>query len=157
MNIENAKELLNKVSTKVKRTKVEKAGKAPGIGWEIGAYSVRGVSVAAPSITIMCLENSWVKTGLGLMATVLIIALLIIFKDPIKTASGYAPGVIPFAIFIVIALFFDTTAKTLLTVGVSGFGGSVISIPLHLKYLSHQKTEKSPELQALETIAERLK
>lgn len=152
MNIDKAKERLNARS----KTISDKV-KSPGIGWEIGAYTVRGVSVVTPISIIMCIENSWVKTGLGLTATILIIALFIIFKEPIKKASSYAPGVIPFAIFIIIAIFFNTTAKSLLAIGISGLSGSTLAIPLHAKYLSYQKTAKSPELLALETIAEKLK
>lgn len=159
MDIEKAKELLNKTTKKSASVskKTNTMLNTPGIGWEIGAYTVRAVSVATPAAIIMTLENSWAKSGLGLLATLLIIALLIIFKEPIKIATNYAPGVIPFAIFIVVALFFDTTAKSLLTIGISGLAGSFAAIPLHIKYLACQKTEKSPELTALETIAESLK
>ena len=127
-----------------------------GIGWEIGAYTIRGVSVALPAIVIMILENSWVKNGLGLLATLLIIAILIIFRKPLKNAAGYAPGVIPFTIFVIIALFFNTTAQALLTVGISGLGGSVAAIPLHLKYISVQKDVKTPEQKLLETIVNKI-
>lgn len=155
MDIENAKTLLNK--TKTVTNKVKENSKNPGFAWEAAAYAVRGVSASAPAVVIMCLENSWVKTSIGLLATVLIIALLIIFKEPLKTAASYAPGVIPFAIFVVVAMFFQATSRALLTVGISGLTGSGIAVPLHLKYLSYKKTEKSPELQALEQIAEQLK
>lgn len=151
MTIKDAKTAINNKSKKIKQ-----ASKNPGIGWEIGAYSVRGLSVAIPAAVIMTLENSWVKSGLGLLAVVLIIALLIIFKDPIKRASSYAPGVIPFAIFVVISIFFDTTAQALFTVGMSGLSGCVAATPLHLVYLSKNKQTKSPELQALENIAKKL-
>lgn len=159
MNLENAKKLLNKASSKAEKAaaKVKKTSKTPGIGWEIGAYAIRGTSVAVPASVIMCLENSWVKTGLGFMAAILIIAMLLIFKEPIKKAANYAPGVIPFAIFVIIAIFFDTSAKTFLTVGLSGLSGCALAIPFHTKYLSYQKSEKSPELEALETIAKKLK
>ena len=159
MDIEKAKELLNKTSKKSSATikKTNSVLTTRGIGWEIGAYAVRALSVATPTAIIMTLENSWVKNGLGLLATLLIIALLIIFKEPIKVATSYAPGVIPFAIFIVVALFFHTTAQSLLAVGISGLAGSFAAIPLHVKYLSYQRTEKSPELTTLETIAESLK
>ena len=159
MDIDKAKELLNKASDKSKEAtkKVKAVSKTPGIWWEVGAYATRTISVVTPATIIMTLEDSWVKNGLGLLATLLIIAVLIIFKDPIKKASGYAPGVIPFAIFVVVAIFFDTTSKSLLTIGISGLSGCTLAIPMHIKYLSCQKQVKSPELEALETIAAKLK
>lgn len=166
MKLEEAKSALNakkdkaaKVAKKAKaaKVKVAKKFKTPGIGWEIGAYAVRSISVATPAVIIMTLENSWVKTGLGLLATFVIIALILIFKEPIKKASDYAPGAVIFTIFIVIAIFFKTVSNVLLTVGISGVGGSILSVPLHVKYLSAQKQEKSPELLALEQLAEKLK
>ena len=153
MNINEAKEQLNGSTKKKTNAKASSSG----IGWEIGAYTVRGVSVALPAIVIMCLENSWIKNGIGLLATLLIIALLIIFKEPLKAASSYAPGVVPFTIFIVIAIFFNTTSQSLMTIGISGLSGSVAAIPLHAKYLATKKQEESPELQALKDIAEKLK
>ena len=151
MGIEKAKTLVNnkKVAKKKRNTS--------GIGWEIGAYATRGVSVLIPAVVIMTLEGSWVKNGLGLLATLLIIAMLIIFKKPIKSASNYAPGVIPFTAFIVIAIFFNTTAKALLTVGISGLTGSIAAIPFHLKYLSYSKTEDSQVLELLNTLTNKLK
>lgn len=159
MDIDKAKQLLNSTSKKTKAAsdKVKAASKTPGIGWEVGAYTIRGISLIVPAAVIMTMENSWVKNGLGLLATVLIIALLIVFKEPVKKASGYAPGVIPFSIFVVLAIFFETTSQALLTIGISGLGGSVAAIPLHAKHLSCQQNEKSPELVALETIAQKIK
>ena len=156
MDANKAKELLNAVSTK-KSTKTDNAKSKTGMGWEISAYTIRAASVSVPAVIVMCMENSWLRNGLGLMATVLIIALLIIFKEPIKKASGYAPGVIPFAIFVTLAIFFDTSAKILLTVGISGLSGSIIAIPFHVKYLSYQQKDKSRALTALENIADSLK
>ena len=151
-NFQEIKEYLNKKTTGLSE-KADKARKAPGIGWEVAAYSVRGVSVAAPAVTIMCLENSWLKTGIGLFATLMIIALFIIYKKPIQKAMSYAPGVIPFSIFVAIAIFFNTVSNALLTIGISGLAGSVVAVPLHLKYTSLQETEKTPEQQSLERIA----
>lgn len=128
-----------------------------GFGWEIAAYAIRAVGTGTPAVVIMCLEDSWVKNGIGLLATLLIIALLIIFKEPIQTAAGYAPGVIPFAIFTAIAAFFQTTAYALLTIGISGLASCGIAIPFHAKYLSMQKAKKTPEQEALESIAASLK
>lgn len=136
--------------------KTGKSKKSSGIGWEIGAYTIRGVSVGTPAVVIMCMENSWVKTGIGLLATLLIIAMVIIYKEPLKKAMGYAPGVVPFTIFVVVALFFNTAANALMTIGISGLGGSVAAIPLHMKYLSMQQQEKTPEQQTLERIADSL-
>ena len=127
-----------------------------GIGWEITAYLIRAVGTGTPAIVIMCLENSWVKTGMGLLATLLIISMLIIFKKPIETATNYAPGVVPFAIFTVLAAFFQTTSYALLTIGVSGLASCGIAIPFHTKYLSMQATKKTPEQEALEQIANAL-
>lgn len=155
MNIDKAKNALNAVSKKA--STVSKKMHTPGIGWEIGAYSIRGVSVAVPAVVIMFLENSFVKSGLGLLATLLIVALLLIYKEPIKKAAGYAPGVLPFTIFIVLAIFFDTTAKSLFLIGSSGLGGSLLAIPFHLKYLNANKNEESEELKTLKTIAAKLK
>lgn len=127
-----------------------------GIGWEIAAYTVRGVSVAIPACVTMAIENSWVKTGIGFLAMLLIVALFIIYKEPIKKASGYMPGVIPFSIFVIIALFFKTTSQALLTIGISGLTGSVIAIPLHAKY-SLSKNADSEELHILRNIVDKLK
>lgn len=149
--LDDAKAILN---NKVKTAKQE--SKNPGFGWEIAAYVIRTVGVGTPAIVIMCLEDSWVKTGIGLLATLLIIAMLIIFKEPIKTATAYAPGVLPFAIFVVLALFFQTSANALLTIGISGLASCGIAIPFHAKYLSQQDTKKTPELEALEAIAKSL-
>lgn len=136
--------------------KAKKLKSSNGYGWEVSAYVLRGLSVAVPSGVIMCLENSWVKTGMGLLATLLIISLFLIYKEPIKKMMGYAPGVIPFACFVVISVFFQTTANALLTIGISGLAGSIAAVPLHLKYLSVQKQAKSATQTALENIAETL-
>lgn len=146
-------ELRNKLSAKPDKSSTESSS---GLGWEIGAYSIRGISVALPAVIIMFLENSWVKTGLGLLATILIIAMVIIFREPIKKAMGYAPGVVPFTVFVIIAIFFNTTANALMTIGISGLGGSIVSIPLHLKYISMQKGTKTPEQILLENIANKI-
>ena len=127
------------------------------IWWEISAYIVRGLSVGVPAAIIMTLENSWVKSGIGLTLTIVLVALAIIYKEPIKKAAGYAPGVIPFTIFVIIALFFNTTANALLTVGLSGLGGSIIAVPLHYKYLKAKENTDSKELSVLKDIAEALK
>lgn len=127
------------------------------IWWEVSAYVIRGLSVAVPAAIIITIENSWVKSGIGLTLTVVLIALAIIYKEPIKKAAGYAPGVIPFTIFVIIALFFNTTANALLTVGLSGLGGSIISVPLHYKYLKSKENTDSKELSVLKDIAETLK
>lgn len=155
MDISKAKEMLNKTFESKTKNKTNKS--KSGIGWEIGAYSIRGLSVAIPAAVTMTLEDTWVKNGIGLLATMLIIAMLIIYKEPIKKASKYAPGVIPFAIFVVLAIFFETTSKALLTIGTSGLSGSVLAVPLHAKYLIIKKNTKSPELTALENIANTLK
>lgn len=144
------------------KEKVDKvASKAKGFNkntwWEIGAYIVRTISVGVPACVIMTLENSWVKSGIGLLATFLLIALAIIYKEPIKKAAGFAPGVFPFLIFVIIALFFNTTANALLTIGLSGLGGSVVAIPLHYKYLQSKKPpEEDPQLTVLKDIANKL-
>ena len=127
------------------------------IWWEVSAYVIRGLSVAVPAAIIITIENSWVKSGIGLTLTVVLIALTIIYKEPIKKAASYAPGVIPFTIFVIIALFFNTTANALLTVGLSGLGGSIISVPLHYKYLKSKENTDSKELSVLKDIAETLK
>lgn len=125
--------------------------------WEISAYIVRTISVGVPAAVIMTLENSWVKSGIGLLATFLLIALAIIYKEPVKKAAGYAPGVFPFLIFVIIALFFNTTANALLTIGLSGLGGSIVAIPLHYKYLQSKKPpEEDPQLTVLKDIANKL-
>ena len=125
--------------------------------WEISAYIVRTLSVGVPAAVIMTLENSWVKSGIGLLATFLLIALAIIYKEPIKKAAGFAPGVFPFLIFVIIALFFNTTANALLTIGLSGLGGSIVAIPLHYKYLQSKKPpEEDPQLTVLKDIANKL-
>lgn len=155
MDTNRAKELLNSISHKTK-DKTKKLTKTPGFGWEIGAYGVRTICVGVPAAVIMSLEGTWVKNGLGLMATILIIALFIIYRKPIKAAANYAPGVIPFSIFMLIGIFFNTTAASLLTIGVSGLTGSILAIPLHAKYLSKQNTE-SDELQALRAMNKQLK
>ena len=150
-NFDAIRNFLNTKSKNISDT-VSKTKKRPGIGWEIGAYAVRGLSVIVPAAVIMFLENSWIKSGIGLLATLMIIALVIIFKQPIKQATSYAPGVIPFTIFIVVAWFFSTTAYALYTIGISGLGGSIAAIPLHLKYISAQEEVKSPEQIELERI-----
>jgi hypothetical protein len=137
--------------------KIKSGAKYPGIGWEIAAYIVRALFVLVPAITIMALKDSWLKTGLSLLATLLIVSLLIVFKDPLKKASGYAPGAVPFAIFITLALLFKAVSNAFLTIGVFGLLGCLITIPLHLKFLSYKEQEKSPELQALETITSLLR
>ena len=149
---ETRRKLTEKLDSAVDKTK--KASKQPGFGWEVGAYAMRIVPTATPAIVITCLENSWVKTGLGLTATLIVIALLIIMREPISKAMGYAPGVVPFAVFVALGIFFKTAANALLIIGGCGLGGCVLSIPLHLKYLSCQSEKKSPELQALEKISE---
>lgn len=144
------------------KEKVDKvASKAKGFNkntwWEIGAYIVRTISVGVPACVIMTLENSWVKSGIGLLATFLLIALAIIYKEPIKKAAGFAPGVFPFLIFVIIALFFNTTANALLTIGLSGLGGSIVAIPLHYKYLQSKKPpEEDSQLTVLKDIANKL-
>lgn len=150
MDIEKAKLQLN--APKEKHTKM-----SSGLKWEIAAYAVRAISTATPAVIVMFMENSWVKSGLGLTATVLLVALAIIFKEPLKKAMNYAPGVIPFTIFVIIAIFFNTTAKALLAIGISGLGGSIVAIPLHAKYLAYTDDTESPELQALKAIAKKLK
>jgi hypothetical protein len=144
------KEKVNKVASKAK-------GFNKNTWWEIGAYIVRTISVGVPACVIMTLENSWVKSGIGLLATFLLIALAIIYKEPIKKAAGFAPGVFPFLIFVIIALFFNTTANALLTIGLSGLGGSIVAIPLHYKYLQSKKPpEEDPQLTVLKDIANKL-
>jgi hypothetical protein len=139
------------------KSKVNKIDKT--VWWEIGAYLIRTLATAVPAVVIMTLENSWVKSGIGLTATILLIALALIYKEPLKKAMGAAPGVIPFTIFVIIALFFNTTANALLTVGLSGLGGSIVAIPFHYKYTQAQKAkenEDSEEVKVLKTIAEKL-
>lgn len=148
--VKPAKEELQKQETPKK--KIDK-----NIWWEISAYIVRGLSAGVPAAIIMTLENSWVKSGIGLTLTIVLVALTIIYKEPIKKAAGYAPGVIPFTIFVIIALFFNTTANALLTVGLSGLGGSIIAVPLHYKYLKAKENTDSKELSVLKDIAEALK
>lgn len=144
------KEKVNKVASKAK-------GFNKNAWWEISAYIVRTISVGVPACVIMTLENSWVKSGIGLLATFLLIALAIIYKEPIKKAAGFAPGVFPFLIFVIIALFFNTTANALLTIGLSGLGGSIVAIPLHYKYLQSKKPpEEDPQLTVLKDIANKL-
>lgn len=151
-NFDNVRNLLAS-----KSKKPAKEHSKSGIGWEISAYTLRGVSVVIPASIIMIQENSWAKSGLGLLATLMLIALVVIFKEPIKKAAGYAPGVVPFTIFVIIAIFFRTATDALLTVGISGLSGSVASVPLHLKYISKQSQQKTPQEEALESIAESLK
>ena len=148
-------------AAKLKEKADKVASKAKGFNkntwWEIGAYIVRTISVGVPACVIMTLENSWVKSGIGLLATFLLIALAIIYKEPIKKAAGFAPGVFPFLIFVIIALFFNTTANALLTIGLSGLGGSIVAIPLHYKYLQSKKPpEEDPQLTVLKDIANKL-
>lgn len=144
------KEKVDKVASKPKRFN-------KNTWWEISAYIVRTISVGVPACVIMTLENSWVKSGIGLLATFLLIALAIIYKEPIKKAAGFAPGVFPFLIFVIIALFFNTTANALLTIGLSGLGGSIVAIPLHYKYLQSKKPpEEDPQLTVLKDIANKL-
>lgn len=131
--------------------------KIPGVGWEISAYIVRIISVVVPACIIMYLQNSWVKNSLGLMATATIIAVILILKEPIKKASGFAPGIIIFSIMTLIAMLFNTVVEILFVVGISGLVGSGIAIPLHLKYISYKENEKSPELQAIEALVDKLK
>lgn len=148
-------------AAKLKEKMDKAASKAKGFNkntwWEIGAYIVRTISVGVPACVIMTLENSWVKSGIGLLATFLLIALAIIYKEPVKKAAGFAPGVFPFLIFVIIALFFNTTANALLTIGLSGLGGSIVAIPLHYKYLQSKKPpEEDPQLTVLKDIANKL-
>lgn len=151
MKIAEARTALNSKTKKV--TEILSKLKTPGIGWEIGAYGIRIVSVTVPAAVIMTLEDSWLKSSIGLMATFLIVAILFIMSEPIKKASNFAPGVLVFAIFIAIAVLFQTVSDVLLTIGISGLAGCIAAIPLHCKYLSRQEEQKSPELQALEKIA----
>lgn len=144
------KEKVTKVSDKLKTVN-------KNTWWEISAYIIRTLSVAVPTCVIITIEGSWVKSGIGLTATVLLIALAIIYRQPLKKAMGYAPGVVPFTIFVIVALFFNTTANALLTVGISGLGGSIIAIPLHYKYLQSKKPpEEDPQVTVLKSIAEKL-
>ena len=74
-----------------------------------------------------------------------------------KKGACYAPGVFPFLIFVIIAMFFNTTANALLTIGLSGLGGSIVAIPLHYKYLQSKKPpEEDPQLTVLKDIANKL-
>lgn len=151
----------NSESVKAKKEKLKNTVNKidRSIWWEIGAYTIRTLSTAVPAVVIMALENSWVKTGMGLMCTILLIALALIYKEPLKKAMNNAPGVVPFTIFVIIALFFNTTANALLTVGLSGLGGSIVAIPFHYKYTQCQKAklnEESEEVKVLKTIAEKL-
>lgn len=124
--------------------------------WEWGAYAIRTVSVVLPTAIITTINEAWTKTSIGFSATLIIIALLIIYKEPINKFRGAAPGVLPFAIFLVLAMFFYSTAENLFIVGISGFGGSIVATPLHIKYMQTKASEKSDEVKALETIAQKL-
>ena len=70
------------------KSKVNKIDKT--VWWEIGAYLIRTLATAVPAVVIMTLENSWVKSGIGLTATILLIALALIYKEPLKKAMGAA-------------------------------------------------------------------
>lgn len=148
-------------TSKIKEKVTKVSGKLKSFNkntwWEISAYIVRTLSVAIPTCVIITIDGSWVKSGIGLTATILLIALAIIYREPLKKAMGYAPGVVPFTIFVIVALFFNTTANALLTVGISGLGGSIAAIPLHYKYLQSKKPpEEDPQVTVLKSIAEKL-
>ena len=125
--------------------------------WEIAAYAVRLLSCAIPAIIIMYQENSWQKASLSLIGTLLLIATIIILYRPIRAATKFIPGVIPFGAFVGIAFVFKTMADALLTIGIAGLVGSIIAIPLHYKYLSTQSSKADESLNSLKEIAETLK
>lgn len=126
------------------------------IWWEIAAYTVRILSCAIPAVVIMYQEHSWQKASLGLLASLVILATVIILYRPIKSLFKLAPGVLPFSVFIIVALLFKTMSDAFLIVGSAGLIGSVLAIPLHYRYLqSLPTTDEMMDL--LNKINEKLK
>lgn len=144
--------------------KLQKTDKPPenkpkttgNIWWEISAYAIRTTGIVAPSAIIATINHTWVKTSLGFSVTLMLLALFIIYQKPIKAAMNIAPGVIPFAVFLIAGYFFYTTATSLFIIGGSGLIGCSAAIPLHLKYAAETKDILSPETLALKALTEKL-
>lgn len=151
--LDDAKNVLNKVTTKTKKlgNKVSKFNKN---NWfTIGGYALQTLSVVVPIAIITTLQDAWLKTGLGFGICAALFCLLIVFWRPIKKFNKTAPGVLPFAIIFLIALFFNMTMETIMIVAGSGLAGSVGATPLHMAYENSKKTETTPEVEALNKIA----
>lgn len=125
--------------------------------WEVAAYAIRILSVVIPAIIIMYQENSWQKASLGLVASLMIAAVVIIMYRPIRSAMKFIPGVVPFGIFVIAAIAFKTMSDALLVIGIAGLVGSVIAIPFHYKYISTIKANANEGLDTLKQIADNLK
>ena len=146
---------VDKIKEKITAAKSQEFTK--DMWWEIAAYIIRLVSVVVPAVVIMYQENSWQKASLGLIASLMIAAVVIIMYRPIRAAMKFVPGVIPFGVFVIAALAFRTMADALLVIGISGLAGSVVAIPFHYKYISTIKATANESVDALKQIAESLK
>lgn len=145
--------------TDLKKTVKDKSENFRALGknvwWEVAAYAVRIVCCATPAIIIMYQENSWQKASLGLLASLVIVAIIMILYKPIKQLFSLAPGVLPFGIFIAVSIAFKTMADAFLIIGSCGLFGSILAIPLHYKYLQGLPTNDDM-LNVLNQINERL-
>lgn len=159
--LDKAKDTISKLSIKTESLskKLKASTKNKAVWWEVFAYVIRTLSVAAPVVVLNTINQTWTKTSFGLTTTLMIVVLLIIYKPQIKKLSSYAPGSVTFAIFLVISYFLYSTAETFMIIGACGLGGSVAASPLHIKYLnSLKKVEDIPsdEVLALREISEKL-
>lgn len=123
--------------------------------WEVTAYAIRVLSCVIPALIIMYQEHSWQKASLSLMGSLLVIAIVIIMFRPIKALFSFAPGVLPFAIFVGMSFAFKTMADAFLTIGISGLIGSVIAIPFHYRYIQGLSTD-DPFSRAIQDINSKL-
>jgi len=126
------------------------------IWWEISAYAIRTIGIVTPSAIIATINHTWLKTGIGFSITLVLLSLFIIYQKPLKSMMSYAPGVVPFAIFLIVGYFFYTTANSLFIIGGSGLVGCIAAVPCHLKYTIAVVHKESPEVIALRELTERL-
>lgn len=140
--------MLSKIKENTQKLKTLKLTK--DTKWEVLAYLIRISSCIIPAVIIMYTENSWKKASLSLLGSLVLVAIAIILYQPIKNAMSFIPGVVPFGIFVAIAIAFKTMADAFLIIGISGLCGSVLAVPFHYKYL--QSLSKDDEI--LTTLSE---
>jgi len=156
--LKSTKNIVTKNIDKVKNVSKKVSDKR--IWWEVSAYGIRTVSLVTPISIITTIQGDWLKTGLGFLGTIIAISLYIIYAKPIKRARELSPGTLPFAIFLILAALFYTTADTLFIIGTSGVGGSLLATPFHIKYLNSMKSSKTKEdstLKLLDELADKIK
>lgn len=154
--LEDAKNLLDDASKKVKKVKNKLDKSSKNIWWEVGAYAIQASSIIIPVSIIATIQDAWVKTGITFGVSAGILALVISFWQLIKKFNEQVPGAIPFIILCLVGLFMNMTGRTLVIVSICGLVGSIGAWPLHAKYKQTKTDEKSAEVIAIEELTERL-